>query len=123
MQPLGVAPLAAQPTLADPNFFGSMTNFDGHVGEGEYAPPLEFGVWTYILATFVVFTLAFAVVRSQFNSLNNRVNIKKSIKKRMRRVLGDDPDTLGNSNPGQEGRDRFVEDFDPENNIDLDKNY
>jgi len=111
----------AQPTLADPNFFGSMTNFDGNVGEGMYAPPpTDYGVWTYIAVTFVIFTIAYAVVRRQFSSVTNKINIKKAIKKRMRRALGDDPDTLGTTDHRRDRKDRFVEDYDPENNIKLD---
>jgi len=57
----------APPNVMDDNFFGSMTDFDGHVGEGEVMPEEGGGIFTYLIATFVIFSIAFAVVRTQYN--------------------------------------------------------
>lgn len=104
----------------DPYFFGSMTNFDGYVGEGEYEPVNNEwgGVLTYCVGTFVVFSAAYAIVRRQYNKTNKKVNIKKAIKKRFNKVMGDDPDNMGNGGDRAEIRDRFV---DEESKSPLDK--
>ena len=92
----------------DPYFFGSMTDFDGYVGEGEYqAEP--WGIWTYVVGTFVVFSVALAIVRRQFNSVAKNTNIKKAIKNRFKKVVGD-ADNMGNGGDlRREQNDRFMD--------------
>ena len=122
------------------NFFGSMTNFDGNVGEGMFAhdpmiaPPvgeipwqgytvntpngrayqyqpqnLPVGapgfiqnneptwVWGYVVMTFIIFSIAVAVVRNLYRTHAAKSNIKKAIKKRFKKVFGDDQGNVDNS--------------------------
>ena len=64
----------------------------------------------YCVGTFVVFSLAFALIRRQCNKQNKKVNIKKEIKKRFKSVIGNDPDNLGTGgNNRSEQNERFVD--------------
>ena len=54
-----------------------------HVGNEMYA-------WSYVVFTFIIFSVAFAVVRNLYRNVSNRKNIKKEFKKRIKRAIGDD---------------------------------
>jgi hypothetical protein len=98
------------PIEQDPHFWGSMTDFDGYVGEGEYTPNMETtGILTYCVGAVLIFSVALAVARRQFNSARNRTNITKAVKKRFRNIVGSDPGHLNNASSREDQRDRFVE--------------
>lgn len=50
----------------------------------------EMYAWSYLVFTFIIFSVAFAVVRNLYRNVSGRKNIKKELKKRMKRALGDD---------------------------------
>lgn len=50
----------------------------------------EMYAWSYVVFTFIIFSVAFAIMRNLFRNYTGRKNIKKEIKKRMKRALGDD---------------------------------
>jgi hypothetical protein len=58
------------------------------------------------LATAIVFSAAFLIVRRQCSKTKAKVNIKKEIKKRFNSVIGD-PDQMDTGN--QRGNDRLVD--------------
>jgi hypothetical protein len=50
----------------------------------------EVYAWSYVVFTFIIFTIALAVMRNLYRNYSGRKNIKKEIRKRMKRALGDD---------------------------------
>lgn len=50
----------------------------------------EIYAWSYLVFTFIIFTVALAVMRNLYRNYSGRKNIKKEIRKRMKRALGDD---------------------------------
>lgn len=60
--------------------------------------------WSYIGITFIIFTVAVAVLRRQMKSFSGQYNIKKEVNKRMRRVLGKEsnPSNSGNNNDSED---------------------
>jgi RNase H-fold protein (predicted Holliday junction resolvase) len=100
-----------------------MTNFDGYVGEGEYNPNGETTeILTYCVGAVLVFSVAFAVVRRQYNSVNQRTNITKAIKKRFRNIVGSDPNNFNNAASNRDQRDRFLNE-ERKQRHDIERNY
>ena len=54
-------------------------------------------VWGYAAITFIIFTIAVAAVRNLYRTHAGKTNIKKAIKKRFKKVFGDEPDNMDNS--------------------------
>jgi hypothetical protein len=54
-------------------------------------------VWGYAVMTFIIFTIAVAVVRNLYRAHAGKTNIKKAIKKRFKKVFGDEPGNIDNS--------------------------
>jgi hypothetical protein len=54
-------------------------------------------VWGYAVMSFIIFTIAVAVVRNLYRAHAGKTNIKKQIKKRFRKVFGDDDGAIDNS--------------------------
>lgn len=50
----------------------------------------EMYAWSYVVFTFIIFSVALAVVRNLYRNVSARKNIKKEFKKRIRRAIGDD---------------------------------
>jgi hypothetical protein len=50
-----------------------------------------------MVMSFIIFTIAVAVVRNLYRAHVGKTNIKKSIKKRFRKVFGDDNGTIDDS--------------------------
>jgi hypothetical protein len=50
----------------------------------------EMYAWSYLVGTFIIFSVAVAVVRNLYRNVSGRKNIKKEFKKRMKRAIGDD---------------------------------
>ena len=46
--------------------------------------------WSYVVFSFIIFSVAFAVVRNLYRNVTGRRNIKKEFKRRMKRAIGDD---------------------------------
>ena len=69
----------------------------------------EIYAWSYVVFTFILFTVAFAVMRNLYRNYTGRKNIKKEIKKRMKRALGDDLE-------GEQGENFLRSDDGPNNN-------
>ena len=49
----------------------------------------EIYAWSYVVFTFILFTVALAVMRNLYRNYTGRKNIKKEIRKRMKRALGE----------------------------------
>ena len=62
-----------------------------------YQPNEPTFVWGYMVMSFIVFTIAVAVVRSLYRAHVGKTNIKKQIKKRFKQVFGDDNGAVDNS--------------------------
>ena len=58
--------------------------------------------WSYIGISFIIFTIAVAVLRRQMKTFSGQYNIPKEINKRMRRALGRDenPRSVNNDSDG-----------------------
>ena len=54
-------------------------------------------VWAYAAMTFILFAIAVAVVRNLYKAHVGKNNIKKQIKKRFRKVFGDDNENVDDS--------------------------
>jgi hypothetical protein len=54
-------------------------------------------VWGYTAMTFILFAIAVAVVRNLYRAHVGKNNIKKQIKKRFRKVFGDDNGNVDDS--------------------------
>lgn len=54
-------------------------------------------VWGYAAITFIIFTIAVAAVRNLYRTHAGKTNIKKAIKKRFKKVFGDEPGNIDNS--------------------------
>ena len=61
--------------------------------------------WSYLVLTFIIFSVALAVLRNMYRSYTGRTNVKKEIKKRIRRVLGDN---VGPDSDGRVDRQSFI---------------
>ena len=60
------------------------------IGTGGITVSNETYAWSYLVGTFIIFSVAFAVVRNLYRNVSGRKNIKKEFKKRMKRAIGDD---------------------------------
>ena len=54
-------------------------------------------VLDYAITTFIIFSIAVAVIRRLYKAQAGKTNIKKAIKKRFKKVFGDEPGNIDNS--------------------------
>lgn len=46
--------------------------------------------WSYVVLSFVIFSVALAVIRNLYRNVTGRKNIKKEFKRRFKRAIGND---------------------------------
>ena len=54
-------------------------------------------VLDYAVTTFIIFSIVVAVVRRLYKAQAGKTNFKKAIKKRFKKVFGDEPENMDNS--------------------------
>jgi hypothetical protein len=62
----------------------------------EYVDPLTREDYAYLFLSFIIFSVAVAIIRNLYNTFSNKNNIKKEIKKRFKNVFDNKNDSTPN---------------------------